>query len=341
LTTTLLVPSHHSQRANEAAAVHLELTTSLGKEILLMWSDGDDLGNQGEHVRLYQPILYGRKPSPDDLACSFIGGETAVLEAPTCSSCQASLPLLLQLYVPKFPATNQEPTDRTMQVFACNRAACVNALFNDGKFSYGGDGVVVCRRLTVAPMVPKDVNEVMSKPPAVAQDSWVDGQGTADDDANDWAQDGAAENDMDDLESKLAAMETMKPQPKKVKAPAPPKASKSKSDSFPCYELSAQQEPRAVRQVGLDDDDVGFTGSDAKIQQMLARYMAEEEDVGILNALKGSDSSVGGGGGSGRGERDERLSPQDRALLTYTDRLKRSPRQVARYALGGAPLWSM
>jgi pre-rRNA-processing protein TSR4 len=305
-----------------------------------MWTDkdDDDFSNQGEAVRLYRPIIHGKKPSTDDLACSFIGGETTVDEPPTCASCQESLRLMVQLYVPKFPATNQEPTDRTIQIFGCNRAACVNALTSDSKFSYGGGGVVVCRRLTMAPTVPTDDAIMMSKPPAAeAQDSWVDGQKAGDD--NDWAMDGAADSDMQDLESKLASMEAMKVEPKKVKAPAPPKKSKGKSDSFPCYELSALQEPRSVRKEGLDEDDVGFSGSDAKIKAMLARYMAEEEDVNILAALQGSAS--GGGGGDGGGERDERLSPEDRALLTYSDRMKRSPRQVARYALGGTPLWSM
>jgi pre-rRNA-processing protein TSR4 len=190
----------------------------------------------------------------------------------------------------------------------------------------------------MAPTVPKDDAMMSKPPPAEAQDSWVDGQGAGDD--NDWAMDVDADSNMQDLESKLAAMETVKVQPKKTTAPAPPKKSKSKSGSFPCYELSALQEPRSVRKEGLDEDDVGFSGSDAKIQAMLARYMAEEEDDFILAALKGS-ASGGEGGGDGRGERDERLSPADRALLTYSDRLKRSPRQVARYALGGTPLWSM
>ena len=40
-------------------------------------------------------------------------------------------------------------------------------------------------------------------------------------------------------------------------------------------------------------------------------------------------------------ERDERLSIMDRALFTYTDRLKRMPRQVLRHGCGTIPLWSM
>ena len=67
---------------------------------------------------------------------------------------------------------------------------------------------------------------------------------------------------------------------------------------------------------------------------MLARYMAEEDDPEILQALKGV--SVGGGG-----EEDERLSVEDRVLLGFQDRLKRAPRQVVRYARGGIPLWSI
>jgi hypothetical protein len=113
--------------------------------------------------------------------------------------------------------------------------------------------------------------------------------------------------------------------------------------SFRCFELHMLQEPCARKVHGTDDDDVGMcaSGTDSdKIQRMLARYMAEEEDEEILAALRGS-SDVGGGGISNWKERDERLSAEDRALLTYTDRLKRSPRQVVRYAYGGEPLWSM
>ena len=102
----------------------------------------------------------------------------------------------------------------------------------------------------------------------------------------------------------------------------------------------------------VDPDDVGLgnigrNGSrkdDAKIQQMLAQYMQEEDDEEILTLLRGQS----GGKNTGTtvttiksGERDERLSATDRALLQYTDRLKRSPQQVLRYSHGGTPLWSV
>jgi hypothetical protein len=59
-------------------------------------------------------------------------------------------------------------------------------------------GVVIRRRLTMAPTVPKDdANIQKSKsPPAEAQDSFADGQEAGDDD---WAMDGAADSDMQDF----------------------------------------------------------------------------------------------------------------------------------------------
>jgi hypothetical protein len=65
--------------------------------------------------------------------------------------------------------------------------------------------------------------------------------------------------------------------------------------------------------------------------------MEEEDDQEILMALGGGSA---GGGGVGR-EKDERLSAENRALLTFTDRIKRAPRQVVRYAKGGEPMWSV
>jgi hypothetical protein len=302
-----------------------------------MWTDGDDFSSEGEPVRLYQPIVYGRKPAQDDLACSYVGGETAAAEPPACQSCQEPLRLLVQIYVPKFPVADQgEPKNRTMQVFACNRAACINKLFQEQQFCYGGGGVVVCRRVTMAPTVPKKIDTASAPKPQPPR-------ATAENTANEWDMDAVDDSGMDDLERKLAAMETAKPSiAKKTKAPALTKKPTKKPNTFPCFLMSTFNEPPTLRDEGLDDDDVGFSGTtdSRKIQQMLARYMSEEEDEGILAALKGTAS--GGDGGSSRGgERDERLSPQDRALLTYSDRLKRSPRQVVRYALGGCPLWSM
>jgi pre-rRNA-processing protein TSR4 len=62
--------------------------------------------------------------------------------------------------------------------------------------------------------------------------------------------------------------------------------------------------------------------------------MAEEDDVEILSAIRGS---LGGGGT----EKDEKLAEDDRVMLMYTDRVKRAPRQVLRYAKEGTPIWSI
>jgi hypothetical protein len=187
---------------------------------------------------------------------------------------------------------------------------------------------------------------------ASATTAWAaeDRAAVDDDDADndDWGVEDSSQNDgMDELESKLAAMESSSSSaPSKKTAASKKKHKKPPTHSFPCYELHSLQEPQARRFEGMDDDDVGVSSAgsdDEKIRQMLARYMAEEEDEGILAVLRGSaDVSSGGVGGDNSGrERDERLSAEDRALLTYTDRLKRSPHQVLRYAYGGIPMWSM
>jgi len=282
------------------------------------------VNEEGEAVRLYSPIICGRKPDPSDLTCSFIGGDAAVADS-SCLVCQQPLQLLVQLSIPN---SSVDDPSRTLRVSACNRASCIQSLFKegDGKLSYGGGGVVRCRRLSVTadPTGKGDYSAEIATF-AISKE-------------NDWTVDSGG--DMDDLEAKLAAMETSK-QTLKTKLQSAPKKTKTKR-VLPCYELSALQEPGGRRTEGMDDDDVGLSGGDKddKIQQMLARYMAEEEDEDILSALRGANGAVNGGGG-GRGERDERLSAEDRALLTFSDRLKRSPRQVLRYAHGGAPLWSM
>jgi pre-rRNA-processing protein TSR4 len=305
-----------------------------------MWSGGDDYNEKGGAVRLYQPILYGRKASQDDLTCSFIGGCKPSSESSACASCKEPLQLLVQLFDPKSPSGR--PLDRALQVFACNRADCINSLFSDGKLA-NGSGVIICRRF----MVTSDsgANQAPKIEPELPPSSWVDE--TAGDN-NEWAVEESDDGAIDALEAKLAAMETAKPSiPSKTTSFATSSVKKDETTpnikSFPCYLLHSLQEPAAIRSAGMDEDDVGISGTDDKIQKMLARYMAEEEDVDLLAALR--DSSGGGtgfgGGSEGRGEKDERLSAADRALLTYLDRLKRSPRQVLRYAYGGAPLWSM
>ena len=126
----------------------------------------------------------------------------------------------------------------------------------------------------------------------------------------------------------------------------------SNDGDFVRFELEMYEEPYATtggegEETDDDDDDdvVGATGtSDAKIQKLLSRYLEEEEDQELISALGGSGNSVSGGGGgssSSRGEKFERLPPDERAFLAFTDRIKRSPEQVVRYAFGGVPFWSV
>ena len=277
-----------------------------------MWNGGEDVNDEGEPIRLYQPILYGRKPELDDPFSSFIGGDTIHPGGGDliCPICNTPLEMLVQLHVPESPP-------RTYQVLACKKASCTRQVFGEGqKLSFGGSQVYRCR--SVPCVAPKPVPRVPTTPaPAVPE-------------SNEWdmtADDGT----MDALEAKLAAMEAAPTQ----KAAAPPAKSKSpKGSRLPAFLLHSLNEPGGLSQEGMDEDDVGLAEGNDKIQAMLERYMAEEEDEEILNALRGSS------GGGGR-EKDQRLSATDRALFTYTDRLKRSPRQVLRYARGGEPLWSM
>ncbi|CAB9504486.1 expressed unknown protein [Seminavis robusta] len=177
------------------------------------------------------------------------------------------------------------------------------------------------------------------------------------DSTNEWTVDSDEDND-DDLEQQVAAMELKQSSTlpkttnsknsnhKKKKKPSADEA--SSSTALPCFELHSVLEPPSKKQhrQGDDDDDEDFigtatSGSDAKIQQMLAKYMAEEEDPEILAALQQEGATGGNNGGSKSREKDERLKAADRALLAFTDRIKRSPRQVLRYAPNGIPMWSI
>ncbi|KAL7552726.1 hypothetical protein ACHAWF_015962 [Thalassiosira exigua] len=93
-----------------------------------------------------------------------------------------------------------------------------------------------------------------------------------------------------------------------------------------------------------EDDEIG--GDSSKVDSMLSRYLDKEDDEEILSALTGGAkynacNSNNTKGGSGGGEKYERLPPEERAFLAFTKRLKRAPGQVARYAYAGSPLWSV
>jgi pre-rRNA-processing protein TSR4 len=323
-----------------------------------MWTGGDDLSEDGKPVRIYQPILYGRKPRLDDVTCSYVGGPQAATSSTgscVCPSCQEPLHPLVQLH----NTSNQ----RTLQVLACNRASCIRGLFpgqeddnSAGRnvLHYGGGGVVVCRRLAVV----NPTSGTTSPAAAPRVDDPPNNEVVVPSNSNEWAvqedddNSNCASAELDDLESKLAAMETRAKGPTKLVtkegSPASKHTATTKTSGFPSFELHSLQEPPALRSGGefMDDDDVGIGSGrgadDRKIHQMLAKYLAEEDDPDILAALRGAGNGSNGSGKAGSGgERDERLSATDRALLTFADRLKRAPRQVLRYALGGVPLWSV
>jgi pre-rRNA-processing protein TSR4 len=304
-----------------------------------MWAGGDDWSETGEQVRLFQPTLYARNKAVDPATTSYVGGgHNGDANSPHCRICEKQMYLLVHLVVPrrKKEAREQHQQQRYLQVFACNNASCLNRVLSENSLCYGGAGVVVCVRTSVngpATTSASNQNKALKKEP---DDDWTV---TTDETA------------VDDLEAKLAAMETAlsskKVSTKPTAKPSTAKAQPTKDGSayqFPSFPLTSLLEPPAARLTNgaIDDDDVGLSTasiSDDKIQAMLAKYISEEEDEGILSMLRGTTTSAGDGGGGK--ERDERLSASERALLTYSDRLKRSPRQVLRYAYGGVPMWSM
>ena len=237
--------------------------------------------------------------------------------------------------------------------------------------------MIVCKRYKVVANPENSKQETSSMVTATASAETApvtmqDNDWTVDDD------DMQGDTDMDALEAKLASMESAsanKASESKKKSSNPKAemktaavkggenstttttttttdassgtASAFPSSTFACFELHSMQEPPARRAV-MDEDDVGICASGAsndKIQQMLARYMDEEEDEDILSMLRnergrgsGSDNSASN---ANIAESDPGVSPQDRALLRFTDRLQRSPRQVLRYAYNGQPMWSV
>ncbi|KAL3942666.1 MAG: hypothetical protein SGBAC_003185 [Bacillariaceae sp.] len=294
-----------------------------------MWSNNDDYSDSGEALKLYIPAQGPPRKNNIGPIESHIGGVafSELGSAPTCEHCDDKMKLFVQLH------RTESQTERFLTVYGCPQSACFNKLKFENGFSYG-NGVMSCRMLVRA----KREKAKPSAPATPMKSSWY----TDDDDDvdNDWGADTG--NDVADLESKIAAMEAKLEDgamPKKEAAKTPKgtaPAVKASPDSFPCYMLNERTEPPAPRQQ-IEDDDVGMSGSDDKIRNMLARYMAEEEDEDILAAISGTTS---GGAGAG-GEADERLSEADRILLGFQDRLRRAPQQVVRYAPGGTPMWSI
>lgn len=280
-------------------------------------------------MRLYQPIQYGGRFDlrADDPTASYIGGPASP-SGRKCPLCQQTLMTLLQLHIPA--------SERSLRVEACNSARCFRQLFDGtSKFHLGGSGVVLCERIRAdesLSLTPKQ--ETVVKSNVGNKTKAVDDWGVSTDGDSD---------DLDDLEAKLAAMESSAPRyaqgSKKAKSSSRPTPRKNESSVWvlPIMPLHSIQEPVA-RNVSKDPRDVGLHGtSNRKIEEMLARYLENEEDQDIVEMLQGSGSD---GGASGQ-EPDQDLTEDEMALLRFSDRIKRCPRQVLRYARGGEPLWSM
>jgi len=135
--------------------------------------------------------------------------------------------------------------------------------------------------------------------------------------------------------------------------------------SFQRYELDVYNEPPSKSSYYNKNDNDSFdqdddeeligTGTyshndDSAVQKMLSSYLKEEDDETLKAAIKGGPTcdvhSSGNGISSNNkntviGEKYERLPPDDRAFLAFTDRVKRAPFQAVRYAYGGVPMWSI
>jgi len=192
-----------------------------------------------------------------------------------------------------------------------------------------------------------------------ASTGWGD---DGDDDDDDWGE-GNTDKDvsMDDLEDMLTKCEMQstkkkiehKQQPQTAKASQPSSKDSNKSidkqvndePSFNHYDLDMFNEPLNAQTNDSDDEEDDGNVDTSQVDQMLSRYLDMEEDEEILSVLKGGDTSNSSSNnndkGDGGGERYERLPPDERALLAFTNRLQCAPNQVARLAYGGTPLWSI
>jgi pre-rRNA-processing protein TSR4 len=315
-----------------------------------MWNNEDEVNEYGEPVKLYLPVQGPPRRNNTDFADSHVGGHATSVEGKlACAQCQDPMYLMVQLRLTKASKSDGSLVDRSLCVFGCPKAQCFATLkFDNGFSSPRDEGVMYCKTTETSVADKKTAPLV---PVAPVKSSWY-ADGDEDDGDNDWGVEssgGNADDDMANMESALAAICAMeskidedgtKPKSKQKKPAKPSKPSNSQSSlgpGFDCYLLTHQNEPLpAPGQQAMEEDDVGLSASDDKIRNMLARYMAEEEDQDILSVLKGTTI-----GGKGIGEEDERLSDKDRLLLGFQDRLRRASRQVVRYARGGVPLWSI
>lgn len=188
-----------------------------------------------------------------------------------------------------------------------------------------------------------------------------------------------ANSSLEDLEAMLSAMErasivtettanaNANARKKKEQANEIPKEKQTnkkqptlQKNSFSCFELEMFDEPQCSHLTNKkhgyendsdDDDDVMQHNAKEKdrIEALLSNYLQEEEDEELVNFLKNKDrnnyenknSASKNANAEGNTEMYEKLSPKELAFQLFTNRLKRAPYQVARYAYGGIPIWSI
>lgn len=327
-----------------------------------MWSNRGSVNDRGESVLLLEPI--SGKPNKSqcvtasDAKTSFIGGtpvfysddlNLAYLSRPICSHCNKDMYLVLQMYAP----LDDIQLDRTMYVFACNSAACINYGFSkspddNNRFNVGGNGIICCIRSQ-----SKQVAQSSTPPPPVPSEKknvtdWVDDTGWGEED-NEWGTNNEDEC-MNDIEAMLAKLETddgqAKVRDKVVKTPNKDTVnlSVSESFSFPKFDLDCYDEPslnKSYENADFDSDDEDeYETTEDSVQKLLSKYLMEEEDESILSAIKGNDLSKTSSQNGGDGEKYEKLPAEDRAFLAFSNRVKLAPKQSVRYAFDGVPLWS-
>eukprot|EP00536_Pseudo-nitzschia_multiseries_P011215 jgi/Psemu1/28219/gm1.28219_g len=312
-----------------------------------MWNSGEDVNECGEPVELYLPVQAPPRKSNTATQDSHIGGHNCFGESftPCCDTCGDKMLLMVQLRLEKKASeAGEEGFERFVCVFSCPREECFGQLeFKNGFSSKGGQGILKCIEKRVP--ITSSGNKA-NAPVAPKKSSWYDDNDDGGSDDDDWGMGG---DDDVNLENAVAAMEKKLDEggalvmaTKKTDTKTTNKSSSAPTEAlqnaFDCHLLKKQSEPRSTKSFLQDEDDVGLSENDEKIRNMLARYMAEEDDEDILAALGGAN---GMGGGNGAGEEDERLSEEDRVLRSFQDRQRRASRQVIRYANGGKPLWSI
>jgi len=288
-----------------------------------MWANASNGGS----IRLFEPVRTGHKPRIDDNQASFIGGYNENHHF-VCGLCSKPQLLLAQLFLNR--KDGYVDSSQTLRIFACNSGQCYKTLLQERNFA---DCSEVC---TSTREVFDDSQEYTAEFQNTVDDGWD--VSTQRNDTEDW--DTTDSTAMQSLDEKLQKAETLKDQQRLRTQARSAHRSERKTTEDPYFAplaLHVLKETVAPRQHREEKDDVGLTGSDAKILAMIARYRELEDDPDILSALNESR----GNQEPDIMENEEELSIEDRCFFEFTDRLKRSPRQVIRLAYGGKPLWSM